>query len=258
MTKRIFLTFVVAALTLSACGGADATPDPALDPAIAMTAAFATVNASFTQTAQAIPTTPPLPTETPTATALPQPAEFVPTNTIPVTITAPANCRFGPDTVYIGPGGLRTGKTLEAIGRDTSGQWLLVREAGGKNSCWVNVIAMSVQGDINTLSLAPVSLLFTAVYPAPANVTATRNADQVTISWAEVPLQPKDTHPEGRYFLEMWLCANGALTYTLRSTNDLTITVIDQPGCAEASHGQIYTATRIGYSQSAVIPWPAP
>jgi hypothetical protein len=258
MTKRIFLTFVAAALILSACGGSDATPDPALDPLIAMTAAFATVNASFTQTAQAIPTTPPLPTETPAPAVPSQPSAFVPTNTLPVTITAPANCRFGPDTVYAGPGGLRAGKTLEAIGRDTSGQWLLVREVGGKNSCWVNIIAMSVQGDINTLSIAPVSLLFTASYPPPANVGATRNADQVTITWAEVPLQPKDTHPDSHYFLEMWLCTNGALTYTLRSTNDLTITVIDQPGCAEASHGQIYTATRLGYSQPAAIPWPAP
>lgn len=256
MIKRILPIFLTAALILSGCGGSDTPPAPALDPNAVMTQAFATVNASFTQTAQAMPTTPPPPTETPSPTAPPQPTAFVPTNTLPITITAPANCRFGPDTVYAGPGGLRTGKTLEAIGRDTSGQWLLVREPGGKNSCWVNIIAMSVQGDINTLSIAPVSLLITPNYPPPAGVSATRNADQVTISWAEVPLQPKDTHPESHYFLEMWLCVNGTLTYTLRSTNDLTLTVIDHPGCAEASHGQIYTATRIGYSQPAIIPWP--
>lgn len=257
MTKKIFLLLGILTLTLSACGG-DTTPDPALDPLVAMTSAFATVNASFTQTAQAIPTTPPPPTASPTTTAPPQPTAFEPAATIPITISAPANCRFGPDTVYAGPGGLRTGKVLDAIGRDASGQWLLVREASGKNSCWVNIIAIDTPGDINTLAIAPVSLLFTPNYPPPSNVGATRNVDQVTINWTEVPLQPKDTHPESHYFLEMWLCANGTLTYTLRSTNDLTITVIDQPGCAEASHGQIYTATRAGYSQPAAIPWPAP
>ena len=46
------------------------------------------------------------------------------------------------------------------------------------------------------------------------------------------------------------------LIYEIRSTNDVFITVIDQPGCAEPSHGQISTATRSGYSQPAPIPWP--
>jgi hypothetical protein len=258
MTKRILLTLAIAALTLSACGGTDATPAPALDPNVAMTLAFATVNASFTQTAQAIPITPPPPTETPTPTAPPQPTAFAPTSTLPVTISAPANCRFGPDTVYAGPGGLRTGKVLEAIGRDTSEQWFLLREPGGKNSCWVNIIALSIQGDINTLSIAPIQLVYTANYPSPPNVTATRSGDQVQISWGEVPLTPQVTYIESHYFLELWLCNAGQLTYSLFATNDLFITVTDQPGCAEAPHGLIHTTTREGYSQPATIPWPAP
>ncbi len=61
MTKKILLTLLSASFVLSACGG-DTTPDPALDPNLAMTAAFATVNAAFTQTALAVPTTPPTPT----------------------------------------------------------------------------------------------------------------------------------------------------------------------------------------------------
>lgn len=252
MTKRILLTLMLAAFALSACEG-KTTSDPSLDPMIAMTSAFATVNASFTQTALAIPTNTLAPTETPLP---PTPTEFVPAVTLPVSITIQANCRFGPSTKYAGPGGLQSGKILEAIGRDTSGQWLLLREAGRKKSCWVNIIALSVQGDINTLAIAPVELVFTDNYPSPPNIAATRAGDQVTITWSDVPLQPRAIHLDSHYFLEVWVCNAGALTYTILSTNDLFITVTDQPGCTEASHGLLYTATREGYSQPATISWP--
>ncbi len=86
---------------------------------------------------------------------------------------------------------MRTGKVLEAIGREQSNQWLLVREVGGKKSCWVNIIALNVSGDINTLAIAPVDLIFTADYPPPPNIAARRNVDQVTISWGDVPLPPR-------------------------------------------------------------------
>jgi hypothetical protein len=250
--KTIILS--IFAVLLSACGG-DATPDPALDPVLAMTAAFATVNASFTQTALAVPTNP-APTETPTPAAPLQPTQFTPTVILPVTVTAPANLRFGPSTVYAGPGGARTGKVLEAIGRDASSQWLLVREPGGNKSSWVNIIAVSVQGDINTLAIAPVELIFTPNYPPPSNVTATRNGDQVQIAWSEVPVQPQVVYLDSHYFLELWLCSGGQLTYTILATNDLTISVTDQAGCATASHGLIHTTTKEGYSQPATIPWP--
>ena len=250
--KTIILS--IFAMLLSACGG-NATPDPALDPNLAMTAAFATVNASFTQTALAVPTLPPAPTETPVP-AVPQPTQFTPTVVLPVTVTVGANLRFGPSTVYAGPGGARSGKVLEAIGRDASGQWLLVREPGGKKSSWINIIAISVQGDVNSLAIAPVELIITPNYPPPSNITATRNSDQVQISWGEVPLTPQVTYIDSHYFLELWLCTGGQLTYTILATNDLFITVTDQPGCAEASHGLLHTTTREGYSQPATIPWP--
>jgi hypothetical protein len=255
MTKKILLILLAASFVLSACGG-NTTPDPALDPLIAMTSAFATVNAAFTQTALAVPTTPPPPTETPGPTAGPKPTQFSPAVTLTVSVKATANCRFGPSTIYAGPGGVRTGKILEAIGRDATSQWLLVREQGRKKSCWVNIVALNVQGDINTLVVAPVELIFTADYPAPPNITAVRNGDQVVISWGDVPLQPQAIYLDGHYFLEVWLCSSGQLTYTILGTNDLTVTVTDQTGCAEASHGLLYTTTREGYSQPATIPWP--
>lgn len=252
MKKRSILVLVIAVLFLSACGK-KATPEPALDLNVAVAAALATVNASYTQTALAVPTVTPTITPTPVP---PTPTVFAPSVTLPVTIKVAANCRFGPSTTYASPGGLRTGKALEAIGRDTSGQWLLLREPGGKKACWVNMIALSVQGDPSTLDIAPVELLLTEDYPPPPNIAATRNSDQVQISWGDVPLQPKDTYLDSHYFLELWLCNNGQLTYTVLATNDLTVVVTDQPGCSETSHGLLYTATKLGYSVPATIPWP--
>jgi hypothetical protein len=255
MTKQILFTLFIAAFTLSACGG-NKTPDPALDPVLAMTQAFATVNAAFTQTALAIPTNTPAPTETPTLAAPTAPAEFVPTVILQLVVGTVANCRFGPDTAYAGPGGVRTGKLLEAIGRDAGGKWLLVRNPGGQEACWVSASLMSVNGDIMTLGVAPIKLIFTDLYLPPDNITATRSGDQIQVGWADVPLQPKDIWIESHYLLEVWTCSGGQLVFQPLATNNLSITIPDQPGCSEPSHGVIYTASRLGYSVPANIPWP--
>ena len=254
MTNRILLVLLLTMLVLSACGSS--TPDPALDPVLVMTQAFATVNASFTQTALALPTNTPAPTATPTLAAPTAPPEFVPTVILQLVVGTLANCRFGPNTVYAGVGGVRSGKLLEAIGRDASGQWLLVRDSGGQKACWVSAALMSVNGDITTLAVAPVKLIFTDLYLPPGNITVSRNADQVQIGWADVPLQPKDIWIESHFLLEAWTCSGGQLVFKQFDTNDLSITIPDQPGCTEASHGQIYTASRQGYSVPANIPWP--
>ncbi len=252
MKTHILFPLSLAALLLAACGGKDA-PAPTLDPNLAMTQAFATVHAAFTQTAQAVPTDTPLPTETPTPVG---PTQFAPETTLTVTIASTANCRFGPDTIYVAPGRLRFGKVLEAIGRDESGEWLLVREPGGQNSCWVNMVTLSVEGDVNTLSIAPVNLLINPAYPAPPNVVSNRVGEWVQIRWGEVSLPPAAIYPESRYLLDLWLCRNGQIVHAPLATNDLSASVWDQPGCAEASRGFIYTTTREGYSPPAVIPWP--
>ncbi len=257
MTKRIFLTFVVAALTLSACGGSDATPDPALDPVIAMTAAFATVNASFTQTAQALPTTPPPPTETPTLSSFPFPSPFTPTAIIQVVVSVPAvNCRFGPDTIYVAPYGLRYGKVREAIGKDQTGSWLLVREPGGKKACWVISSAVILQGNLADLAICQVKLPITTLYPPPTIINVTRDGNKVQISWNEVPLQQKDTYLENHYLLDVWICNNNQLINKLIGTNELSAILTDDTGCASPSEGQIYTSSKAGYSSPLQIPWP--
>jgi uncharacterized protein YgiM (DUF1202 family) len=256
MNKRLFLvTLLVAALTLAACG--PSTPDPAFDPNAMMTLAFATVNAAGTQTALAKPTDTPVPTGTPPPTFTPKPA-FEPTVILTATVSVPTNVRFGPDTDYAGPGGLRTGKTVEVIGRNAAGDWLLVREIGGKKSSWVYAANLTVQGEIGSLAVAPVILPITPNYAAPANIRTARAGDQVQITWDAVEVNYKDAYPDSSYFLETWTCSSGQLVYSIHAVKETTVTITDQPGCAEKSHGLLYTTTRDGYSVPAEIPWPAP
>lgn len=258
MSKRILLILLAASFALTACGGG-ATPNPALDPILAMTSAFATVNAAFTQTALAIPATPPAPIGTPTSTLLIIPSQkaFEPTTIIQVTVNVSAvNCRFGPDIVYVAPYGLRFGKVREAIGQDPTGNWLLVREMGGKKSCWISKMAVTMQGDPTSLAIAPVRLSFTNKYTAPQNISAVRKDNQVQVTWDEVPLELRDIYPFSRYLLDIWVCQSGQLTHTLIGTNDLSAILSDEAGCGESSHAQIYTSTKRGYSYPAEIPWP--
>lgn len=252
MTARLILSLSILTLFITACG-ATPPPEPTLDINLAITQAFATVHAAYTQTALAVPTSTPLPTETPTPAG---PTQFAPSVTLPVTIVSTANCRFGPDTIYAWPVRLRFGKVFEAIGRDESGQWLRVREPGGQNSCWLNIITVNVQGDVNTLDIAPVDLPINPAYPAPPNVVANRVGEWVQIRWGEVGLPPTVIYPESRYLLDLWLCQNGQLVHAPLATNDLSASVWDQPGCAEASSGVIHTTTLEGYSPPAIIPWP--
>jgi hypothetical protein len=244
---------LVVSLALSACGG-QATPTT--DTNAMMTLAFATVNAAGTQTFVAMPTNTVVPTNTPAPTPTPKP-EFLPTVVLTATVSIPSNVRFGPGTEYAGPGGLRTGKTIEVIGRNAAGDWLLVREVGGKKSSWVYAANLTVQGDIASLAIAPVILPITPNYAAPTNIRAARSGDQVQVMWDAVEINYKDVYPESSYFLETWLCTGGQLVYSIHAVKETSIILTDQPGCAEKSHGLLYTTTRDGYGGPAEItPWP--
>ena len=256
MSTRTILVFALTAALLSACGGGASAPT--LDPNLVMTLAFATVNASGTQTALAIPTNTPTETPVPTPTFPPQPTAFVPSVVLSGTVTVGSNCRFGPSILYAGPGVIRYGKVLEIIGRDAIGQWLLVREPGGQKSCWVYAANLSVQGEIGSLLVAPVELVFNNEYQAPTNIKAARAGDQVQVSWDAVTVQIKDYYPDSSYFIEAWVCSGGQIVYNIYATKDAFVVIPDQAGCAEASRANLYTTTKEGYSQPASIPWPTP
>jgi hypothetical protein len=105
-------------------------------------------------TTQSPPTATQAATEAPTATALAvsdTPAASA-TAAPRIKIVKPANVRTGPELTYPPVGGLNTGDTAPAIGRDSSAQWFAISFAAGpKGTGWVSVLVATFDGNINDL-----------------------------------------------------------------------------------------------------------
>jgi hypothetical protein len=96
-------------------------------------------------------------------------------------------------------------------------------------------------------------------WPVPQNVEVIRLGDEVTISWDffDVPLGERESPNSPRYLLEAWLCQDGQLVFIpLPVYENTKVSVIDQAGCAEPSHGRIVLAEKHGYVGPVEIEWP--
>ncbi len=195
---------------------------------------------------------PPPPSATPT-----QPAWVV----LRAEVRERANCRYGPGWMYLYKYGLVPGSVLEVIGRLDDASWLWVRAIGGDNPCWVKADLMDVRGDV--WMVEPVypekaPLPVSPYFPPLGNVQAVRVGDEVTITWtgqyrssgfAESPQSPV-------YVAEIWACVDGELQFTPYGLFTETLTVTDEAGCEQPSHGRLYFAEKHGYAGPTFIPWP--
>ena len=96
------------------------------------------------------------------------------------------------------------------------------------------------------------------MYGPPQNVQATRNGDEVTITWDQMQMT---ADKDRGYLIEAFVCQGGAYiwwTFSYPDQFETSYTVTDEAGCAAPSSGKIYTVEKHGFSQPAEIPWPAP
>ncbi|MGQ0602389.1 MAG: SH3 domain-containing protein [Anaerolineales bacterium] len=98
-------------------------------------------------------TNPPPPTDTVAApvasdTAAAPQATTAPTGPV-LSVFQPANVRSGPGINYTVIGGLQTGATTEAVGRDSTGTWFVINYGGGRG--WISNIVANYSGDVNAL-----------------------------------------------------------------------------------------------------------
>ncbi len=215
-----------------------------------------TVSPSATNTRTVTSTSSPRATATITDTAT-----ILPTATFDfpeVNVHTQAHCRYGPSSAYLHAADLYPGDTGQVRGRYVNSKWLHVKFDKLNYWCWVSPSVIDVVGDITTVRFIEPSLqtIGSNMYGPPQNVKATRNGDEVTISWSQMSMTEDD---DRGYFIEAWVCQNGAyLWWTVSFPEQYTTsyTVSDQSGCTYPSSGVVYTVEKHGYSQSATIPWP--
>lgn len=253
--KIIFLIF----LFLSAC--APSAQEPAtstVPPGTATEAATETPEPTATpvRTETAVPTA----TLTPTIELSPT-ISATPTFDFPgVTVNKQAHCRYGPSVAYLHAADLYPGDIGTVRGRFIYSNWLYVKFDKLNYFCWVAPSVVDVVGDVSTVAYKELNLqsIGSNMYGPPGNVAAVRDGNHVTISWNKVAMTNDD---DRGYLLELFVCQDGNYLWWTDSYPDqdsTSYTVRDEGGCAQPSSGKLYTVEKHGFSEPAVIPWPAP
>jgi hypothetical protein len=205
------------------------------------------------------------PTETRTATASPFPSNTAlpAVESLKARVTAERlSCRYGPGPEYLYLFAFRAGANIKLIGRVNAENWdwVLVEN---QVPCWVKADFIEVQGDILGLPIVYpgiAKLPITPYYPPSEVTSAKRNSltNEVTVSWAEIPVSLGDYESDSMqtYIIEVWRCEGGQLIFEPFATRFAYISFVDEPGCNEASHGQVWVQEKHGYAGPAEIPWP--
>jgi hypothetical protein len=144
-------------------------------------------------------------------------------------------------------------------GRYIYSNWLYVKFDKLNYFCWVAPSVVDVVGDVKQIAYKELDLqsIGSNMYGPPTGVTAVRNGNEVIISWNQVNMTKDD---DRGYLLELFVCQGGYLLWWTDSYPDQFTTsyeVRDEAGCPAPSSGFLYTVEKHGFSQPAVIPWPA-
>ena len=256
---KFYWLVVLFLLLISACG-------PSAEAQATLTTTAVTATAAWTETSTSVPTS----TATQTLTATPAfTATMTPSPTIAATATftfpaatvnKQAHCRYGPSVAYLHAADLLPGDTGTVRERYIYGNWLYVKFDKLNYFCWVAPSVVDVVGDISTLKYKELNLqsIGSNMYGPPKGVTATRSGAFVVISWEQVEMT-KDK--DRGYLLELFVCQNGNYLWWTDSYPDQFTTsyeVKDESGCSQPSSGKLYTVEKHGFSEPAIIPWPAP
>jgi hypothetical protein len=169
-----------------------------------------------------------------------------------------AFCRYGPAKAYLPAGDLYTGDIGSVRGRNANSSWLYIKFDKLTYFCWAAASVLDIKGDVVNVYVAQPNLPKSSLYGPVQNVWATRQGDQVTVSWDSVYMTDDD---DQGYFIEGWLCQDGAYFWTaisLPNHYETTYTFTDQAGCSQPSNAMIYVVEKHGYTDPVTIPWLAP
>lgn len=267
-----FLIFFIA-ITL-ACSISNGIPTASPSPIVADTSTGIPPTETFTpiptltETTAPSQTFTPLPTDTATQSA---PTETLTTEPIPTVQSISAkvtaerlSCRYGPGPEYLYLFALRQTANIKLIGRVDAENWRWFMVENQVN-CWVSADFLEIQGDPLSLPIVYpgiAKLPITPYYPRSEVLSAERNktTNEITVSWVEVPISPGDFEDDSMqtYIIEVWRCEAGQVIFDPLATSVAFIRFVDEPGCTEHSHGQVWVQEKHGYAGPAEIPWPEP
>jgi hypothetical protein len=224
-----------------------ATPTPTATPTATDTPTpTATSTPTFTPTATDTPTITPTPTITDTPTVTP--FQFP-----DIVVREQAHCRYGPNKNYLHAGDLYAGDHGVLWNRNSNGTWLWVRFDKLWYACWVAASVVDVDGDIFSVVRITTKLPQSVLYGPPDVVDATRQGDEVVITWEPVWMTSDD---DRGYLVEATVCQGGNLVFYPIAVNGTTVTVKDESGCDGESKAKLYTVEKHGYTDSVSVPWP--
>ena len=259
---KIFKIMLLIFLFVAGCA-------PSAEEQATLTAPPATAtmtNQPFTETPQPSVTSTRTATPRPTSTLTPT-IELSPTASATATFAFPtvavnkqAHCRYGPSVAYLHAADLYPGDAGEVRGRYIYSNWLYIKFDKLNYFCWAALSVVDVVGDVSTVAYKELNLqsIGSNQYGPPKNVTAVRDGNNVTINWDRVEMT-KDK--DRGYLLELFVCQDGNYFWWTDSYPDqdsTSYTVKDEAGCNQPSSGKLYTVEKHGFSEPAIIPWPAP
>jgi hypothetical protein len=202
------------------------------------------------------PTLEPTSTPDPNATGAPD----LPQATLPEY----TDCLYGPATFYVYKTSFPAGQQVEVVGRSQDAGWLNIEEVGGWNSCWIPAEKAQLQaGRVADLPVAKVILPRSEYeFGSPLTTSATRNGDEVTVSWEAVYMSADEIQG---YLIEANVCQGGKLVHLPvfvgltfeQNTGTLTTMIQDEAGCAEPSTAHIVSVGKRGFAEWEKIFWPA-
>jgi hypothetical protein len=164
------------------------------------------------------------------------------------------NCRWGPGTAYLIAGVAIHEDEIAAVeGRNIGlgGAWYWIQIEGVAYHCWVHSSTVTVNGDPNKLPYVVANVPTNASVSATTNVNASRNGNNVTITWSAAP-----PAVDLGYLIEAQVCIDGNLFNAAYDTTATSYTLRDDTDCSIKSNGTLRVFNKLGYSTAVTIPWP--
>ena len=263
----IILILITTACNLSNAGNTPASSSP--EPASPSTNISSISSLQGTETFNPIPTLTesptPLPTDTPAPTETPTQTPLPTVESLKAAVTADKlSCRYGPGAEYLYLFAFNGTANIKLVGRTDANNWVWVAnkdENNRDNNCWVNTKFLEIQGDPKSLPIVypGLKLPVSPYYPGPSWAKATRDGNNVEVTWEAVPISPGKYSDEymQQYIIEVWRCEAGEIVFETLGTNFPFITVKnDEEGCNVPSHARVFLQEKHGYGGPVEVPWP--